>query len=588
MSKSNSGSAQSGSSTQEAIPRFVGSDEKCSPWLLFGMPVGVGFLLSLVVVAVKVINAIDAKAFYLGLDGLRPLIASALIFFAVSAVAMIWFRPKLRTLLVASGVLLVMGFAAYKLVRVESFYGNMVPRLAWSWTPSTEEQVQQYFVSKTSSDRSVDSVESQNRLFEATNYDFAEFLGANRDGVVSGVQLAGDWETNPPIELWRHPIGLGWSSFAIRGHAAINLEQRGENECVVCYHAETGEEIWSYADCRRFEDEHGDGPRSTPTIVDNRVYSIGADGLLCCLDLFSGDLVWKQETLEDKSENLLWGMSGSPLVFDDKVVVTPGGEDGAAICFSALDGEKLWQSASAPGGYASPTLASVAGQEVILSFNGSGLTALGLTGEILWVIPWLTQGELQRVNVAQPIVLSTSDLNRSRILISSGYGNGTALFEVTYEEHRDEPWESKQVWLSKRLKSKMSNFVVRDDYIFGLDSGILTCISMKDGKRQWKRGRYGHGQMLLVDDKLLIQTESGAIALVAANPNSFAELGELNALDGKTWNNLALAGNVLIVRNDHEAAAFELPLITPLRDAKFISESESIGSDSAANVNRVH
>ena len=106
----------------------------------------------------------------------------------------------------------------------------------------------------------------------------------------------------------------------------------------------------------------------------------------------------------------------------------------------------------------------------------------------------------------------------------------------------------------------MSNFVVFEEHLYGLDNGILTCIDLVDGQRRWKRGRYGHGQMLLVGDKLLIQAESGEVVLVAATSDEHRELGKFNALFSKTWNNLALAGNVLVVRNDREAAAFELPL----------------------------
>ncbi|MFK7738627.1 MAG: oxidoreductase, partial [Pirellulaceae bacterium] len=149
--------------------------------------------------------------------------------------------------------------------------------------------------------------------------------------------------------------------------------------------------------------------------------------------------------------------------------------------------------------------------------------------------------------------------SKSQVLISSGYGRGTALIEVTKE---GDEWQSEQLWLSNRLKSKMSNFVVHDGYAYGLDSGILACVSIEDGKRQWKGGRYGHGQILLVGQQLLIQAESGEVVMVEAAPDKHKELGRFQALDGKTWNHLALAGNILLVRNDHRAAAFELPLST--------------------------
>jgi outer membrane protein assembly factor BamB len=296
------------------------------------------------------------------------------------------------------------------------------------------------------------------------------------------------------------------------------------------------------------------------------VFSLGANGLLTCLSLETGELLWKQATLADpEKDNVLWGMSGSPLVYDGQVMVTPGaGEGASAMSFLIGNGNEAWRSGDDRAGYSSPIEVEMCGERQLLSFNGAGLRSYAVDGTPLWLHPWLTQGESQRVNVAQPVLIPNSVVGSrkeraaqpARVLISSGYDNGTALIEVTRE--RDE-WKVREVWTSKHLKSKMSNFVLHENYIYGLDNGILTCIDLVDGQRKWKRGRYGHGQMLLVGDKLLIQAETGEIVLVAATPDEHRELSKFNALFSKTWNNIALAGNILVVRNDREAAAFELP-----------------------------
>lgn len=533
--------------------------DKCSPWLLFAMPIAVGLLLSLLVTIINVIQSVDGRAIYLGLDGLRSVIGYCLVGLAVIAFAAYQFRPKLRTLAVAAAICIFCGSSLCQLVRIESFYGNMVPKLVWSWAPTAEEQLEAYFVSR----HSEASMEAKREdFFRSTQADFPSFLGSGRDGVIPGIELEPNWDINPPREIWRHPVGLGWSSFAVVGRAAVNLEQRGEDECVVCYDALSGTELWSYREHCRFEDEHGDGPRSTPTITDGKVFSMGATGILTCLELSTGNLLWKRETLADPSNhNLLWGMSGSPLIHDGKIIVTPGGTAASAICYSAEDGSELWRAGEDPGGYASPVVANICGEFQILSFNGAGLRAFSLDGKPQWIVPWLTQGEMQRVNVAQPIILPNSTANSSRVLISSGYGNGTALIEVRRQAGQ---WQSQTLWNSQRLKSKMSNFVVRENFIYGLDSGILTCIDLASGERRWKQGRYGHGQMLLIGEHLLIQTESGEVVLVAASPNEHRPIGSFQALDGKTWNHLALAGNLLIVRNDHEAAAYDLPILNSM------------------------
>ena len=530
--------------------------EKCSPWLLLAMPVGVGSALGLVITIVRSLQEVDTRSIYLGLDGMRlPLLLGAILL-TVSIILLAWIRPKVKTVVALSAVLVVVGFAFYRTVRIESFYGNMIPRLAWRWSPTAEQQIASYLTSASVSTKKIDG---QSSVFSETTHDFLEFLGTNRDAKISGVDLATDWNQHPPKPLWRHPVGLGWSSFAVVGSAAINLEQRGESECVVCYALKTGEELWCHAEPSRFEDEHGDGPRSTPTIHAGKVISMGANGTLTCLELTTGKLLWKRETLPNpEQQNLLWGMSGSPLVVDGHVIVTPGaGEGASAVSYSLETGEEAWRSGDDRAAYSSPVQSQICDERQLLSFNGAGLRAYAMDGTQRWLHPWLTQGESQRVNVAQPVVLpAVANDPTTRVLISSGYDNGTALLEIKRE---GEQFKVAEVWLSKNLKSKMSNFVVHDNYIYGLDNGILTCLDLNDGQRCWKRGRYGHGQMLLVGDKLLIQAESGEVVLVAAKPDTHQELGKFNALFSKTWNNLALAGNVLVVRNDREAAAFELP-----------------------------
>jgi outer membrane protein assembly factor BamB len=550
-------------STEDCNPQPSLPPEKCSPWILFAMPVGVGIALGLVISIVKSLQEIDTRSIYLGLDGMRLPIGFALAAFALTTAIVLYVRPKLRHLAIAIVGLILAAFGATQFVRIESFYGNMIPRITWRWKPTAEQEIQSYLVS-TAKSRNADAVHD---LFVPTEHDFPGFLGPNRDATVTNVQLSSDWVAQPPRLLWKHPVGLGWSSFATMGKVAIDLEQRGDSECVICYNMLSGEEIWCYADNSRFADEHGDGPRSTPTIYKDRVYAMGANGTLVCLDLQTGKLIWRRSTLEDPAkQNLLWGMSGSPLIYDDFVVVTPGaGEGSSAIAYSLDNGREVWRSGDDPAAYSSPIEVTLCGERQILSFNGAGLRSYAIDGTPIWLQPWLTQGESQRVNVAQPVVVSPAVMRENNeksdrfghVLISSGYDNGTALLKVT--RNATDNWTVETVWLSKNLKSKMSNFVVCGTFIYGLDNGILTCLNLKDGQRRWKRGRYGHGQLLVVNDKLLIQAESGDIALVALNPNQHNELATMKGLESKTWNHVALSGSILIVRNDREAAAYELP-----------------------------
>ncbi len=143
------------------------------------------------------------------------------------------------------------------------------------------------------------------------------------------------------------------------------------------------------------------------------------------------------------------------------------------------------------------------------------------------------------------------------MLVSSGYGVGAKMYRL---HASDTGIDVETLWESIRLKAKFSDFVIHGDHVYGLDDGILTAVSLADGSRSWKKGRYGHGQVLLVGNLLLIQAADGSVALVEARPDEYVEHGRVDVLRGKTWNHSALSGSLLLVRNDREAVLLELAL----------------------------
>lgn len=519
-------------------------------------PIGIGLPLSIAISFVQWLQEEKTKLYFIGLDGMCFYLAIGLFAIAAIGLGIFRFRPRKRYLLISAVVVSLVLFGASKLFRIDGYNGDRTPRITWRWKPKTEHNIKAYLTS-----RRVNYMESSiESVFRPTLNDFPEMHGVNRTAKIDTVDLKTNWNTDAPKLLWRHPVGLGWSGFAVVGNAAVTLEQRDEFECIVCYDVRTGVELWCHCEETRFNHEHGDGPRSTPTICDGRVYTMGATGILTCLEFSTGELTWKQSVFSDpKSQNLIFGMSGSPLVVDGLVVVTPGaGVGAAAIAYDMNSGELVWSSGDDPASYSSPVAATLFGKKQVLSFNGSGLRSVGLDGQSLWFQPWVTQGD-SRVNVAQPKVISdnATTADSVKVLISSGYDKGTALLNVSYVDDR---WSSEVLWESKLLKSKLSSFVVHENFAYGFDNGILACIDLTNGKRVWKGGRYGHGKMLLVRNRLLIQAESGEIVLVAATPSAHLELARFEALSSKTWNEMALAGEVLVVRNDCEAAAVRLPV----------------------------
>ncbi len=527
---------------------------------LVALPLSFGLASSLVIVTVQWAQTDQARWFYLGLDGMQSYLIIGLVSLLLIAGCLVVFRPKFRTVALIGAGILGPALGILNCVRIESFRGDRTPRFVWKWTPTAEEEVRSYLASHR--ERMAPKPVLPWELISPTGSDFPGFMGPDRNGRLVGVNLSKRWDKRPPRLLWKHPVGLGWSSFAVQGSVAVTMEQREELECTVCYDLRRGEELWVHSETVRFRNEHGDGPRTTPCIQTDRVIACGGTGVVVCLDLASGGLLWKTELMNDEATTPpYFGWSCSPMVCGSEVIVTPGIQPGGTMVALDLEtGLERWRGGDDATSYASPIAATLCGELQFLSFNGEGLRAFTRGGASRWFFPWVTQGE-SRVNVAQPVLISRGDASSgepARVLISSGYDMGTALVEIRNENGH---WNANPVWKSKHLKAKLSNFVVHRDHIFGLDNGLLTCLRLSDGQRTWKQGRYGHGQLLLVDNRLLIQCESGEVAMVEANPETHVELARFEALSDKTWNHPALAGNILVVRNDREAAAYELPTI---------------------------
>ena len=447
-----------------------------------------------------------------------------------------------RVKVVTLSILAICGIAFLATYRFVALTGDLVPIFEPRWSTSNIGLTTGTVPAKT----------NLSAVFPAYA-DYPQFRGPDRSAVLSGPGLTTDWDSNPPQLIWRRAIGEGWSGFAIAGEFAVTQEQDGPNELVTCYSRFSGERIWRHEDRGRFDTVvGGTGPRATPTVVDARVYTLGATGHLNSLDLTTGERIWHKELTDEPTVAIPpWGFCGSPLVVDSLVVVCAGGQtDNSMIAYHKDSGERLWAAGSDSAEYSSPQLARLRNTPQILIFSRLGIFShKPQTGQILWNFSW----PLETRNVAQPLVLDDK-----RIVVSSGYGVGSKLVQIGLTP--DGRFSTDLIWESIRLKAKFASFVGHNGYIYGLDDGILTCIDVMEGNRMWKRGRYGHGQLILVSNKLLVSTEKGEVVLVEANHEEFIELCRFQAIEGKTWNTPALAGPHLLVRNSREAACYELPI----------------------------
>ena len=377
------------------------------------------------------------------------------------------------------------------------------------------------------------------------------FRGPGRDSIIRGVQIETDWTKSPPVAIWRRPIGPGWSSFAVRGDLLYTQEQRGDDEVVSCYKVSTGEPVWRHRDAVRFyESNGGAGPRATPTLSHGRVYTLGATAVLNALDAGNGKVVWSRNAASDTGRKIPeWGIASSPLVVDDIVVVAVSG---TLAAYDLATGKPRWVGPQHGGSYSSPQLATIDGVPQILLLSAPGAVSVSpADGALLWEYSWEGGAIVQPALTADGGVLINA--------MSMMGGMGTRRLAVA---HGDGGWSVEERWTSNGLKPYFNDFVVHKGHAFGFDGNILACIDLQDGKRKWKGGRYGNGQLVLLSDQdvLLVLTEDGELALVSATPDQFKELARFPALDAKTWNHPVLVGDILLIRNGEEMVAFRLSL----------------------------
>lgn len=448
---------------------------------------------------------------------------------------------RARRAVLAASIVLACG--VWTLVRTGGITGNADSDLAWRWSQTPEERLLQAQAGEERAARS-----SAPAAAAAVNgAEWPGFRGAERDGVARGLRIATDWKASPPAELWRRPIGPGWSSFAVSGDRLYTQEQRGEHEVVACYNVASGEPVWAHRDAARFyESNGGAGPRGTPTLGDGRVYTLGATGILNVLDARDGSVVWTRNAANDTETKVPgWGFSGSPLVMGDMVIAAAAG---TLAAYDRATGEPRWVGPKAGCCYSSPHRVTIGGVTQIVLMNGPGVVSVAPEdGRVLWQHALPTGGR-----IVQPAQTSDGDL-----LLS--VGEGSDLYRVSVARKAD-GWTVEERWTSDGLKPYFSDFVLHKGHAYGIDDGKVACIDLKDGALKWEGGSFGSGQLVLLaeQDVLLVVSEQGELALVGAAPESFKELARFPAIKGKTWNHPALAGDVLLVRNGEEMAAFRL------------------------------
>jgi len=386
------------------------------------------------------------------------------------------------------------------------------------------------------------------QVMAQANANWPQWRGPNRDGISKETGLLKQWPAEGPPLVWKATgAGRGYSSFSIANGKLYTLGLRGDREFVVAFDVATGKEAWATPHGSAFHNDRGDGPRGTPTVDGDRVYALGGNGDLSALDAKTGKLVWTKNVLEAfGGSNITWGISESPLVLGNKVLVNAGGQGASIVALNKSDGSVIWKSQSDEAGYSSAVPLELNGITEVVFFTAR--RAIGLDakdGRLLWEY---SKPSNNTANVATPIVRA------NRVFISSDYGTGGGVVEIKPDN------KAQEIWFSKDMRNHHSSSVLIGDYLYGFSASILTAIKFDTGEMAWRDRSVGKGSLVFADGNLYLFSENGVVGLAEATPAGYKEKGRFRIQQGSlpTWTHPVVAGGRLYLRDQDTIYAFDV------------------------------
>jgi len=378
-----------------------------------------------------------------------------------------------------------------------------------------------------------------------------QYRGPNRDGHIPPQGVDINWKEKPKA-LWKVSAGAGHSSILIAEQTVFTLEQDGNSETLFARHLSNGKKKWKIAQQTKWNDMmSGTGPRSTPTLLDGKLYTLFSNGVLCRVNAKTGKLDWETKTIDSDYEFPEWGISCSPLIWNELIILNLGGEKSAVRAYSTKDGKLAWGSDLRGNGvYISSSVLSLLGEDHLLAAVEGKIAGLNpRTGKTLWEKPWKIF--LNNAQIAQPIALS-----KNSFLLAAGYGKGAECWNISKRANGKYLIETN--WKSKNLKAKFSNPVLKNGYLYGLSENLLVCLEAKTGELKWRGNKYGYGRILVSREKLLVLGNTGVLSIVEATPDQFKEVFSEQLLSNvRCWNGPALASGYLVAMNGEELACFD-------------------------------
>ncbi len=381
--------------------------------------------------------------------------------------------------------------------------------------------------------------------------DWPQWRGPNRDGISKETGLLKQWPAGGPPLAWKiGGAGTGYSSFSVSQGRLFTMGAKDRTEFIIAFDAATGKQLWATQNGRRFSNDKGDGPRGTPTIDGEQLYALGGSGDLTCLDVRTGKVIWTLNVLQKfGGSNIQWGLSESPLVLSDRLLVNAGGRGASIVALNKKDGALIWKSQNDEAGYSSAVTANIGGVIEAIFFTGD--RALGVDirdGRLLWDYKKASNGT---ANVATPIV------HNNRVFVSSDYGTGCALLEL---KPQGNGVTAQEVYFNKDMKNHHSSSVLIGDYLYGFSSSTLTALNFNDGKVAWRDRSVGKGSLVYADGHLYCYSENGVVGLVEATPAGYREKGRFQIQQGSlpTWSHPVVAGGRLYLRDQDTVYCYDV------------------------------
>jgi outer membrane protein assembly factor BamB len=381
--------------------------------------------------------------------------------------------------------------------------------------------------------------------------EWSQWRGPNRDGISPEKGLLKEWPAAGPPRTWQTTgAGTGYSSFSSSGGRLYTIGAREDVEYVMAFDRATGRKLWETPNGRRFRNEQGDGPRSTPTTEGDLLYAFGGSGELSCLEAATGRKIWSVNVVQKFGGSTpYWGYSESPLIVGDRIIINAGGRRSSLVAVNKATGAQLWQQPGDEAGYSSPMLLNTGSLQQVVFFTGNRALAVDpRDGRLLWSYD---RASNTTANIATPIVRG------NRVFVSSDYGTGAALLDVKAAGNIA---SAQEIYFTREMRNHHASSVVVGDYIYGFSSSILTALKFDTGEMVWRNRSVGKGSLIYADQRLYLYSEQGTVGLADASPTEYRERGRfrIQQTGPPTWSHPIISSGRLILRDQDNVYSFDV------------------------------